>query len=83
MYGFLSMSLYNYVAILPFKGVDYSPLLEPEHMEQIPRNQDSSSTSINIPTGLPFENSIQTTTFVSEKIFIQCYESLFNFVFIC
>ena len=48
-------------------GVDYLTFLEPEHMEQIPRNQDSSSTSINIPIGLPFENSIQTTAFVSEK----------------
>ena len=36
-------------------------------MEQIPRSQDSSSVSINIPTGLPFENSIQMTAFVSEK----------------
>ena len=36
-------------------------------MEQIPRSQDSSSASINIPTGLPFENSIQMTAFVSEK----------------
>ena len=35
-------------------------------MEPISRNQDSSSNSVNIPTGLPFENSIQTTAFVSE-----------------
>ena len=70
------MSLYNYklhCIRLYSAGVDYLTFLELEHMEQIPRNQDSSSTAIKIPTGMPFESSIQTTAFVSE-ISIQYYK---------
>ena len=90
-YNTLCVSLYTYTELyLPFNlhvhaGVDYLTFLEQEHMEQIFRNQDGSSTSINIPTGLPFENSIQTTAFVSEKYPFNIYylpNSIMHYIFV-
>ena len=51
---------------LLFKGINYLPFLELEIMQDLLKEQDSSSPAITIPTGLPFDNSVQTQAFVSE-----------------
>ena len=42
--------------------------LETDSSLQLSMEQDSSSPAITIPTGLPFDNSVQTQVFVSEAI---------------
>ena len=42
--------------------------LETDSSLQLSMEQDSSSPAITIPTGLPFDNSVQTQAFVSEAI---------------
>ena len=51
-----------------YKGVDYLSFLELEQSQQLSKDQDSSSPAITIPTGLPFDNSVQTQAFVSEIV---------------
>ena len=51
------------------KGVDYLPFLKLDQMQRIPLKQDSSSPAITVPTGLPFDNSVQTQAFVSHSSF--------------
>ena len=46
-------------------GINYLQFLEMEQSHQLSNLQDSSSPAITIPTGLPFDNSVQTQAFVS------------------
>ena len=50
------------------EGVYYLPFLEFNKSFQLTKEQDNSSPAITIPTGLPFDNSVQTQAFVSEII---------------